>query len=134
LVHDSTVTAVRLRLSELWDAKWIPESLIKSEEFSQVPDGMMVFQNGRQVAIEVENTPKGPKRFRELQERWRGMPVRLVLFVATSDSMFRIVQSYLEAGPRDLPFGLVNWEALENGTPKVWTVMGELDLFKGRVL
>jgi hypothetical protein len=134
LVHDGLVTATRLRLQELWDGVWIPESLIKAEEFPHIPDGILVFPNRRQVAVEVENTPKGPERFREIQERWRRATVRLVLCVVPDATMLRIVRRYLESGPQDLPFGLVHWEALKDGVPLVWTVMGELDLFSRRSL
>src|SRR5690606_14177135 len=125
---------VRLRLQEIWDCHWIPEGLIKAEQFPHVPDGMAVFPNGRQVAVEVENSPKGSERFREIQERWRGVPIRLVLYVATTPMMLRLVRRYLEAGPQDLPFGLVLLSDLEAGTPKVWTVLGELDLLSRRSL
>lgn len=134
LLHDSFVTAVRLRLGELWNAVWIPERLLKAEQFAQIPDGLLVFPSGATVAIEVENTPKGPKRFREIQERWRGSSVKLCLYVATSDVMFRVVKSYLLAGPRDLPFGVVNWRDLEAGTPEVFMAAGEINIFTRREL
>ena len=132
LQHDALVTAVRLRLSQLWDAHWIPERLIKAEQFRHIPDGVAVFESGTQIAIEVENSPKGPKRFREIQERWRGVPVKLCLYVASQAVMHRIVLSYLKDGPQDLPFALVSWDELATGTPKVWSVFGELDLFSRR--
>jgi len=134
LLHDSIVTSVRLRLAGLWDATWIPERLIKSESFPQIPDGVVVFESGTTIAIEVENSPKGPKRFRELQERWRRSKVFLCLYVASCDVMYRLVQNYLKQGPHDLPFALVNWRELESGTPRAWTVQGEIDLFTRRVL
>jgi hypothetical protein len=134
LLHDSIVTAVRLRLSQLWHATWIPERLIKSDEFPQVPDGMVVFPSGTTLAIEVENSPKGPKRFREIQERWRNNRVKLCLYVASNEALYRCVKKYMEQGPKDLPFGLVLWRELENGTPHVWMPQGMIDIFSRREL
>ena len=134
LHHDSIVTAVRLRLAQLWNATWIPERLIKADDYPQVPDGILVFPSGTTLAIEVENSPKGPKRFREIQERWRSNPIKLCLYVASSDVMFRIVKNYLELGPKDLPFGLVNWSDLEKGTPPVWMPQGEIEILSRREL
>jgi hypothetical protein len=132
LAHDAAVTLVRLRLEEVWDGQWISEALLKSQEFSQIPDGVWVFPNGNRVAIEVENTPKGPTRFHAIQERWRGVNIRLVLAVATSEGMAQHVRRYLETGPADLPFGLVRINELEEGMPKIWTRAGELDLLTRR--
>ncbi len=127
--HDACVTAVRLRLNELWLGKWLPEALLKSESFPHIPDGVWIFPSGKQIAIEVENSPKGPDRFHKIQARWRNSSALLVLYVTTSNEMHRIVKSYLETGPQDLPFGLVTLDDLEAGKPPVWSVMGELDLF-----
>jgi len=134
LLHDSIVTAVRLRLAQLWTATWIPERLIKGDSFAYVPDGMLVFASGSIVAVEIENSPKGPKRFREVQERWRSNPVKLCLYVASSVVMYRIVKKYMESGPKDLAFGLVNWRELEKGTPYVWMPQGNIDIFSRREL
>ncbi len=132
--HDSIVASCRFRLQELWDGTWIPEAALKKEDFPRIPDGVLVFPNGYQAAVEVENTPKGPARFHKIQERWRSIKVRLVLYVATNPEMMKSVTSYLKTGPQNLPFGLVLWSELENGTPKVWTVAGPLDLFARRTL
>lgn len=132
LLHDAAVTTVRLRLEELWDGRWLPESLLKSEELRQIPDGLWLFPNGNRVAVEVERTPKGPTRFHELQSRWRGVRVRIVLVVAMGEAMEQQARKYIETGPADLPFGLVRLDALEDGTPKVWSRAGELDLFNRR--
>ncbi len=135
LLHDSVVTSVRLRLEELWEGVWIPELLIKGEQFKHIPDGVFVFDASRlQVAVEVENSPKGPKRFHEIQQRWRGAPVEMILYVASTPTLFRIVQNYLKSGPQDLPFALVLWSDLERGTPSAWTVAGEIDLFSRKDL
>jgi hypothetical protein len=134
LEHDSIVSSVRFRVEEHWQGVWIPEAALKAEAFPQIPDGVFVFPNETQVAIEVENSPKGPARFHQIQERWRSVPVALILYVATSPEMMASVRSYLKSGPQDLPFGLVLWSELKVGTPKVWTVAGELDLFNLRSL
>ena len=133
-LHDNIVIASRFRLAEFWDAVWIPEGAVKAEDYPQIPDGILVFASGTQVAIEVENSSKGPKRFRELQERWRNMKTKLVLYIATSPSLHRLIQGYMKAGPQDLPFGLVLWSDLEMRQPLIWTVRGELDLLSRRLL
>jgi DNA-binding MarR family transcriptional regulator len=132
--HDALVTSVRLRLAQFWGARWIPERLIKAESFAHIPDGVLVFPTGSIIAIEIENSPKGPKRFREIQERWRANPVKLCLYVASSEHMHRVLKKYLEAGPRDLPFGLISWSELERGAPPVWMPQGEIDIFSTREL
>lgn len=132
LIHDAAVSAVRFRLEELWDGTWIPEALLKSEEYPQIPDGIWIFPNGNRVAIEVERTAKGPQRFHRLQERWRHIDIRLVLYVATDRSIAKTVRQYLETGPSDLPFGLVELQSLEFGLPAVWTRLQEIELFTRR--
>ena len=132
LVHDGFTISTRLRLEELWDATWVPEGALKAEQFPQIPDGVLVFPNGSQVAVEIENSVKGISRFHQIQERWRKIPIKLVLYVATHAALFKILQRYLSEGPRDLPFGLVLWSELDQSVPKIWTAMGELDLFSRR--
>lgn len=133
-LHDSLVISARFRLSEFWEAVWIPEGALKSEDYPQIPDGVMVFASGSQVAIEVENSSKGPKRFRELQERWRSVRALMILYIATAPNLYRLIQGYLKTGPQDLPFGLLLWSDLEMRQPKIWTARGEIDLLARRDL
>jgi hypothetical protein len=132
LIHDACVTATRLRLEELWDGHWIPEALLKSEEFPQIPDGLWIFPNGNRVAIEVERSKKDFDRFHKLQERWRAVEIRLVLYVTVGEAAARRVRRYVETGPKDLPFGVIKLEELEMGTPRVWTCLRELELLTRR--
>ncbi len=129
LRHDSIVTSVRLRLQELWTGSWIPERVIKKEDFPRIPDGLFIFPSGKKVAVEVENTPKSRARFLSILEDWRKIDVKLVLYVATAPYMFGIIQRLLPDGPRGVPFALVLWEDLKNGTPAVWSVGGAVDIF-----
>lgn len=132
LLHDAYVTGVRVRLEEFWpSARFIPERAIKKSEYRQIPDGIFTFPSGRGVAIEVENSDKGRTRFIQLMERWRDVgQIILVLYVATSDSLYQTVQRYLEAGPKDQPMGVVSWNVLSTGRPPVLTPKGELPLFE----
>jgi DNA-binding HxlR family transcriptional regulator len=132
LVHDACVTAVRLRLEELWDGHWLSEAQLKADEFPQIPDGLWIFPNDNRVAIEVERSEKGPDRFHKLQERWRQVDVGLILYVTVGPLLGERVRRYIETGPSDLPFGVVDFEQLEAGTPKVWTRVKELDLLVWR--
>lgn len=133
-VHDSIVLSTRLRLEELWDATWIPEGALKAEQYPQIPDGVMVFPSGAQIAVEIENSDKGVTRFNAIQERWRQVPVRLVLYVATQATLYKAIQKYLNRGPQDIPFGVISWLDLDQGQPKVWTVRGEIDLLGRRTI
>ncbi len=103
LVHDAIVTSVRLRLSYFWDGSWIPERVIKQDEYPQIPDGLLVFQSGKKVAVEVENSPKDKTRFFQNMERWRKTDFKLVLFVATTTALVARIEGYLKEGPQGLP-------------------------------
>ncbi|MEK6705769.1 MAG: hypothetical protein AABZ06_08270 [Bdellovibrionota bacterium] len=129
LRHDTVVTSVRLRLSEIWTGHWLPERVIKAEDFPQIPDGIFIFPSGKKVAIEVENTPKPRARFFEIMERWRKVDVKLILYVATTQNIFRIIQRMLPDGPQRVPFSLILWEDLKNGTPPVWSPGGTVNIF-----
>jgi DNA-binding MarR family transcriptional regulator len=134
LEHDALVTSVAFRLAELWDGVWIPERAIKRDEFSEVPDGVFVFNSGAKVAVEVENSIKGRARFLSLLERWRGTSMRLVLYVSSAPGISAALRRYLAHGPNGVPLALVEWGALAEGTPYAWCVKGELDVFRRRSL
>lgn len=129
LRHDAIVTSVRLRLQELWTGSWIPERVIKKEDFPRIPDGLFIFPSGKKVAVEIENTPKSHARFLSILEDWRKIDVKLILYVATAPYMFGIIQRILPDGPRGVPFALVLWDDLKNGAPVVWSVDGKVDIF-----
>ena len=135
LVHDAIVTSVRLRLAELWDGKWIPEGLLKKKEYLQIPDGIVAFTSGKKIAIEIENSLKGKTRFQELMNTWAngsGTEVGLVLYVATTPTLFKSIEVYLTEAPRKPIFALVEWEQLRTGAPKVVSPHGVIDLFSRR--
>jgi len=133
--HNLAVATVRLRLAELWDAHWVPEALLKTEEFEEIPDGVAVFSNGHRVAVEVENSIKGADRFQSLLERWKRIPVTLVLYVSTTPQIASKLRDRLAKGPEEVPFGLVELAALEQSDPPaVWTPRGEFRLLHRRVL
>lgn len=129
LRHDTIVTSVRLRLQELWTGSWLPERVIKQEDFPQIPDGLFIFPSEKKVAVEIENSPKGRRRFLSILERWRKTDVKLILYVATTPHIFRIVQRLLLEGPRGVPFALILWENLRNSVPAVWTSDGIVNIF-----
>lgn len=129
LYHDTIVTEVRLRLASFWNARWIPERLLKTAEYPQVPDGLAVFESGNRVAIEVENSIKHGKRYRDIWERWRGGKVLFVLYVATTASVERSLRVYLRKhAPDGVRLALVSWEKLRLERPMFWTTKGEFDL------
>lgn len=133
LVHDAVVTSVRLRLEEFWNARFVCERAIKGKEYREVPDGIFFFPSGRGIAIEVENSDKGRTRFLRLLQRWKDTPqIAFVLYVATSRELFEGIKRFLEHAPKDRPMGVVHWQELQAGTPRVWTQRGDIPLFDQR--
>ena len=131
LIHDAFVTSVRMRLEPHWpDATFIPERALKGRGFTQIPDGVFYFPSGNGIALEIENSDKGKKRFCQLLERWEKVPsIVFVLFVVTHPSLESLLRRYLQEGPKTQPMGLVSWSLLRSSSPQVWTQKGEFDLF-----
>ncbi len=133
LQHDAIVTSVRLRLEELWNAKFVCERAIKGKEYREVPDGIFFFPSGRGIAIELENSDKGRTRFLRLLQRWKDAPqITFVLYVATSRELYEAIKRFLEHAPKERPMGVVLWQELEAGKPTVWSQRGDLALFERR--
>jgi hypothetical protein len=134
LVHDAVVTSVRIRLESIWsEGSFVPERLIKKSQYRQIPDGIFQFPSGKGIAIEVENSDKGRSRFLRLLSRWSDVRhIILILYVATSDSLYESVKRYLSTAPKDQPVGLLHWHHLHEGKPLVWTPRGEMPLLERR--
>jgi hypothetical protein len=130
LIHDALATSVRLRLSQIWTADFVPERAIKMKNFPEIPDGIFFFSSGNGIAIEIENSDKGRSRFVKLLARWKtAEKIIFVLYVASHPALFQILKSYLKYGSQDQPIGLVLWDDLKNAFPTVYTCRGEVDLF-----
>ena len=123
------LTSVRLRLHELWTGSWLPERVLKRQEFPQIPDGVFIFSSDKKVAVEVENSIKHRARLLALLERWRRVNVKLVLYVATSDFLFSHLKRCLADGPRTVPLALIHYQNLLAPNPVVWTRTGEVEVF-----
>ena len=132
LEHDLLVTSLRLRLRELWDSAWLPEKILKAAEYRQIPDGVALFRSGRKVALELENSSKGKRRYLSIWKRWVGTETFLVLYVATHPGLAQFLRKLFLVAPKGVALGVVEWESLESGCPKVWTPAGELDLLNRR--
>ncbi|MGK5084891.1 hypothetical protein WDW37_16505 [Bdellovibrionota bacterium FG-1] len=134
LIHDSIVTSVRMRLASVWpEAHFVPERAIKKLDLPQIPDGVFYFPSGNGIAIEVENSAKGKKRFCTLMKRWNGVPsIIFVLYIATTPGLNRCIQTYLPFAPLDQPMGTVDWSTLKTAFPEVWTPQGNVPLFGRR--
>jgi len=130
--HDAIVASVSLRLREFWDATWIPERALKKGDYAQIPDGIFVFNSGTKVAVEVENSQKYRTRFMGILERWRDTDIEMVLFVTTAPHIFRLLQTYLKEAPKNILFGLADWDALKQGAPEVWSTEGVINPFSKR--
>jgi hypothetical protein len=135
LEHDLLVTEVRLRLAQFWDAVWLPERALRADEYRQIPDGVLLFQSGKKIAIELENSSKAKRRYQRIWQKWPGTGTFLVLYVATTPVVAALLRKLLVDAPKGAAFGLVEWEALQAGsksTPKIWTPKGEVDLLSRR--
>ena len=101
LSHDILVTSVRLRLSQFWNATFVPERAIQAKEFPQIADGIFFFPSGKGIAIEVENSDKGRTRFLNRLERWKDTPsIAFILYVTPHLPLFKIISRYLTGGSR----------------------------------
>jgi DNA-binding MarR family transcriptional regulator len=133
LLHDEIVTTTRLRLSNLWDAEFLPERSLKSLEFKEIPDGIFRFRSGKEIAIEIENSDKGRVRFLRLLERWnQRKSVVFLLFVASTSEMESIVSTYLKQSPASPLMAVVQFRRLCEGIPIVMTQRGQVNLFDTR--
>jgi len=134
LTHDAIITSVRIRLERVWEeGRFVPERAIKKSQYRQIPDGLFMFPSGKGIAIEVENSDKGRSRVLRLLDRWSDIRhIILILYVATSDSLFESFKKYLASAPKGQPVGLVHWRDLQAGTPMVWTPRGEMPLLERR--
>jgi hypothetical protein len=132
LEHDALVTSVRLRLAQSWDFTWLPERALK-DRYSVVPDGVVSFSGGISFAVEVEHSIKGASRRLALLEKWERVGgISLVLYVATSQTIFAAWQRSILERPRTIGFALLQWSELRNGTPEAWTPKGAVALFQRR--
>ena len=134
LAHAALVTSVRLRLEKIWDGVWIPEMALKQLDTVEVPDGVFLFKSGTRVAIEVENSIKGKSRFLKRLAAWREEDEEIVLYVATSEEIYRYLKDYLQHAPVKPLFALVLWDELKTGQPVAWSAQGELGIFLRREL
>ena len=129
LEHDLLVTDVRLRLKQLWDFAWLPEKVLKAAEYRQIPDGICLFRSGKKIAIELENSAKGSRRYLSIWKRWVGTETFLVLYVATNPRLAKFLRQLILQAPAGVRLGVVEWSQLDDYTPTVWTPGGELELF-----
>lgn len=135
LSHDAMVIDTRVRLQSLWEATWIPERVLKHEKLAQVPDGVLVFQSGKKVAVEVENSLKGKARYQRIWKAYQDGPsLALVLYVVASERLLSRIKTYMADAPSGLAFGAVLWSDLKSGVPSLWTPKGELPLFSRKVI
>ncbi len=132
LSHDAFVTTVRLRLSELWDGIWIPELALKGHEYADIPDGVFLFNSGKKVLVEIENSLKGKSRYRELFLKLEKLKIFFCLYVATEDYVFNSLKRLIEVYPKNIPLGLISLKHLETKSPIVFTKKGDVNLFSRR--
>ncbi len=132
LRHDAIVTAVRLRLRELWDFTWVPERALR-DRYEIIPDGLVQFRTGVVFALEIENSLKGVTRQRQILESWeRVSGIHMVLYVTTKPIIHDAWQRVLSETQRQTAYGLLHWDELRQGEPAAWSPKGPLPLFSRR--
>lgn len=132
--HDSVVSMTRLKLKEYFDASWIPEKALKSHNLKKIPDGILLFQSGRRIAVEVENSVKSKDRYLEMWREWESHDFLLVLYVTTNDIVHKAIQKRMSEFPgTKVRFGLIHLNVLmEASAESVWTPKGSVALFGRR--
>lgn len=129
LFHDALVTSCRLKFSKIWTAQFHPERELKESEFPEIVDGLWRFQSGKFVALEVECSDKGRKRFlRRLHNLGRIESITLILYVVPNERMLSIVRTYLKDSPSEQPSGVCLWGDISAGLFVIQTNRGPVDL------
>lgn len=134
LEHDAILTSVRLRLGQLWDGLWNPEShyRARAKEIKDfvVPDGVVQFFEDKQpYAIELENSIKANDRLKKRLIDWSKSRGISILYIATSQRIENFLKSQIEKNSKEGPFLVVNWDELETGKPQAWSTSGPKDIF-----
>lgn len=135
LEHELLVTDVRLRLSQVWDAAWLPRKALRADNYRQVADGLLAFPSGRVIAVEVEAFCRTELQYQHIWQKWVGTNTFLVLYVAKSPVVAALLRRLLVLAPKGAAFGVVEWEALRRqntAPPLIWTPRAEVDLFSKR--
>jgi DNA-binding MarR family transcriptional regulator len=133
LIHDELVTSVRLRLEELWDGKWTPERALKEQSKLRVPDGLIVFDSGKRVAIEVENSLKSIRRLRALLSRWERMDVYFALYVVPDDELRITLERIITNESLEETVCVISYDKLMNeDRPVSWSNQGDAEIFSRR--
>jgi hypothetical protein len=127
--HDSLVIDVRLRLAELWLARWTPEALLGSG--TEIPDGIITFRSGRKIFIEVENSLKSRKRFLDRLRQFYGQGC--VLYITTNLVTERGLKRYITEAEGRLPsIALIPIESLMSPSPAIWSPDPKLSIFHAK--
>ena len=132
--HDALLSITRLELINSFDAQWVPEKAMKAQDFKKIPDGILLFASGRRIAVELENTVKGAKRYEQMWREWEAHDFFLVLYVATTDVVYRALERRMNLFQSSkLRLGLITLEGLTHAKkPHVWTPRGLFPLFDQR--
>jgi DNA-binding PadR family transcriptional regulator len=129
--HDALVSLARQRLDQLWDASFEPERVLKATATESiwsrrkpiVPDGIYTFAypTGK-IAIEVEASDKGKRRFTELIDRWTSDDgFYLVLYIASTRELAEILKRYIRSFKNlEQKIGVVTWDDLRRFAPMAW--------------
>jgi DNA-binding MarR family transcriptional regulator len=110
--HDIELIEVYLKLRDLHpEAQWISERKLKRDKYidglgkrGHLPDGMLIFPDGKEVAIEIELTAKGKNRVEkilkwyagefDIKEVWYYCPPSVVAFMKANAARMAFVKVY----------------------------------------
>jgi len=119
LDHDALVTSVRIWLMRLLKEKsavWVPEGHLKKHGGKQIPDGVILYSNGLEMVIEVENSLKSHDRLYELMSAWKTLaPKAQVQYIASSPVIRNGLKKALDRVGPNRGIYLSLWDELRGG-------------------
>lgn len=126
--HDEKVLSVSLTLRKLLNAAWIPERELKQSDYQEVPDGVFLTDQGKAIALEVENSMKGRTRLLQLLSRWERCEIDGVLYVASTQPIHTFLRSCITGTQGRTSLALISLADLSAPGPKLYTPEGEVAL------
>jgi len=133
--HDEAVIESSIHLREMLGGTWEPERALKTDQYQEVPDGILRLESGGEIAVEVEFSKKHRIRLKRLLDRWQESEVALVLYLCGDENIARFVESVMSESASSPHLALMTISELRQRKSDVWTPAGlrRLPLRKGSV-